>query len=97
MKEEILNKLSAINYNLRELEQSTDMIRTEINKMKVITEVETTIVNNFYKSFIQFITTQEVDMYLMILKTNNSYNKKGEAALERKHRKHHKGRIKTFS
>lgn len=96
MNEVILNKLGAINYNLRQLIHSTDVLRTEINKMKNIGAGETEIMDNFYKSFLQFISTQEVKMYLMILKLNQINNNK-EATIEREHRRDHPTRAKTIS
>lgn len=94
MRNELLNKFSVIEFNIRELLRATEKIREEFDKGKYLSRDQITVFDEFYKLINQTLTVREVVMYLKLYE--NFFENK-EVTIEERHSKYYPGGTKTFS
>ena len=94
MRSEIINKMAALEFNIRELLRATEKIKNEFDSGKYLSRDEIMVFDQFYSLFNQTLKTQEVSMYLELY--YNITNQK-ELLVEKRHRKYYPAGAKTFS
>lgn len=94
MRDELTNKLAALEFNIRCLLRATECIRNEFEKGRYLSVDHLKVFDEFYKLINTTLIFSEVKMYLKLYDILiNQY----EGKLENRHRKNYPGGTKTFS